>query len=34
MGIRNFFAFKVLNDSRAVLLLLKANFSGGVLDDG
>lgn len=33
MDIRYFFAFKVLNDSRSVLLLLKAKFSGGVLDD-
>jgi hypothetical protein len=29
-----FFALEVLNDSRLVLLLLKAKFSGGVLDDG
>lgn len=29
-----FFAIKVLNDSCSVLLLLKAKFSGGVLDDG
>lgn len=34
MGIRNFFAFEVLNDSHSVLLLLKTKFSGGVLDDG
>ena len=26
MGIRNFFALEVLNDSRSVLLFLKANF--------
>lgn len=29
-----FFAFIVLKDSRSVLLLLKAKFAGGVLDDG
>lgn len=29
-----FFASIVLNDSCSVLLLLKAKFSGGVLDDG
>lgn len=29
-----FFVLEVLNDSRSVLLLLKAKFSGGVLDDG
>ena len=34
MGIRNFFALEVLNDSCSVLLLLKAKFSGGDLDDG
>lgn len=33
-GIRYFFAFIVLNDSRSVLLLLKAKFSGGVHHDG
>lgn len=33
MGIRDFFVLEVLNDSRSVLLLLKAKFSGGVLDD-
>lgn len=33
-GIRIFFASIVLNNSRSVLLLLKAKFSGGVLDDG
>lgn len=29
-----FFCPEVLNDSCSVLLLLKAKFSGGVLDDG
>lgn len=33
-GICYFFAFIVLNDSRSVLLLLKAKFSGGVHHDG
>lgn len=30
MGIRIFLPFKVLNDSRSVLYLLKDKFSGGV----
>lgn len=35
MGICIFFCPEVLNDSRSVLLLLKAKFSGGVHhDDG
>ncbi len=34
MGTRIFFAIKVLNDSRSVLLLLKTKFSGGVHHDG
>ena len=32
-GYPYFFAIKVLNDSRSVLLLLKDKFSGGVFDD-